>query len=94
MNPVEAAVSLQPLVRDFADQNEAQRHLAPEIARAFCQHGLYRIAAPEDAYGSAHDPITQMRTSDLFCGFGYGRRHRHGLTHDRRLRLEPCDFSL
>ena len=67
MNPVEAAISLQPLVREFADQNEAQRHLAPEVAKAFYEHGLYRIAAPEDAYGSAQDPLTQMQTSEAIA---------------------------
>ena len=67
VNPVEAAVSLQSLVREHADQNEAQRHLAPEIAQAYCKHGLYRIAAPEDAYGSAQDPITQMQTIEAIA---------------------------
>ncbi|NKB98403.1 MAG: hypothetical protein GKR90_07915 [Pseudomonadales bacterium] len=61
-DPVQVAESLQPLVRKYADVGEAQRHLAPEVAQAFCKHGLYRIAAPEDAYGSAHSPLTQVRT--------------------------------
>lgn len=67
MNPVAAARELQPLVREYADQNEAQRHLAPEIASAFCEHGLYRIAAPSDALGSAHDPITQIQTIEAIA---------------------------
>jgi indole-3-acetate monooxygenase len=62
MDPVQTAESLQPLVREFADIGERQRHLAPEVAQAFCAHGLYRIAAPEDAYGTAHSPLTQVRT--------------------------------
>lgn len=61
-DPVASAESLQPLVREYADVNESQRHLAPEVAAAFAESGLYRIAAPEDAHGSAQDPLTQVRT--------------------------------
>ena len=67
INPIDAARELHPLVRKYADQNEAQRHLAPEVANAFCEAGLYRIAAPIDAFGSAHDPITQVRTIETIA---------------------------
>ena len=67
MDPVTTAISLQPLVREHADQSEAQRYLAAEVAQAFCTHGLYRIAAPEDAYGTAQDPLTQVRTIEAIA---------------------------
>ncbi|MEM9622165.1 MAG: acyl-CoA dehydrogenase family protein [Pseudomonadota bacterium] len=60
--PVEQAQQLQELVRAHADQSEQQRHLAAPVAEAFARHGLYRIAAPEDALGSAADPLTQVET--------------------------------
>ena len=62
VNPVETARSLQPLVREHADESEAQRHLASPIAEAFAASGLYRIAAPAEAYGSAQPPLTQIET--------------------------------
>lgn len=61
-DPVAIARSLQPLVREYADVNESQRHLAPEVAAAFAESGLYRIAAPEDAHGSAQNPLAQVQT--------------------------------
>ena len=61
-DPVAIAKSLQPLVRQYADVNETQRYLAPEVAAAFAEGGLYRIAAPEDAHGTAQDPLTQVQT--------------------------------
>lgn len=61
-DPVALARSLQPLVREHADQSESQRHLAREVAEAFAQSGLYRIAAPHDSFGSEHPPLTQIET--------------------------------
>ena len=62
VDPVEIARSLQPLVRQHADESEAQRHLASPIAEAFAASGLYRIAAPPEAFGTAHPPLTQVET--------------------------------
>ena len=67
LGPVATARSLQPLVREYADISESQRHLSPEVARAFAENGLYRIAAPEDAFGSAHDPLTQIHTIEAIA---------------------------
>ena len=57
---VDRARALQPLVQEFADVSEAQRHLASEVADAFSEAGLYRVAAPEDFYGAAQPPREQI----------------------------------
>jgi len=62
MTPIEQARELQDLVRMHADASEAQRHLHVEVAQAFAQSGLYRIAAPKDMFGHEHDPLTQVET--------------------------------
>jgi alkylation response protein AidB-like acyl-CoA dehydrogenase len=57
---IEKARALQALVRTHADANEAQRHLQAEVAQAFSAAGLYRIAAPEDTFGSEQTPQEQL----------------------------------
>jgi alkylation response protein AidB-like acyl-CoA dehydrogenase len=64
---VERAIALQPLVRTHADTSEAQRHLQAEVAQAFAQEGLYRIAAPQEWHGSAQDPLTQVETIEAIA---------------------------
>lgn len=54
------ATALQPLVRAHADANEAERRLVPEIAAAFSEAGLYRVAAPQDCFGSERPPLEQI----------------------------------
>ena len=60
--PQERAKGLLGLVRQHADASEDQRHLMGEVAQAFAQEGLFRIAAPVDFFGSEQDPITQIET--------------------------------
>ena len=60
--PLEKAKGLLGLVREHADESETQRYLKSEVARAFAQKGLYRIAAPLDFLGSEEDPVTQIET--------------------------------
>ena len=60
--PQERAKGLLGLVREHADESESQRHLKGEVARAFAQEGLFRIAAPVDFFGSEEDPVTQIET--------------------------------
>ncbi len=67
ISPVEKARELQGLVRQYADRNEAQRHLSAEVAQAFAEHGLYRIAAPKDVLGSEMDPLTQVETIEAIA---------------------------
>lgn len=66
-NPLETAISLQPLVRAHADASEAQRHLSSEVAQAFAEAGLYRIAAPRDSLGSEHTPATQVEVIEAIA---------------------------
>ena len=60
--PQERAKGLLGLVREHADESESQRHLKGEVATAFAQEGLFRIAAPVDFFGSEEDPVTQIET--------------------------------
>ena len=60
--PLEKAKGLLRLVREHADESETQRYLKSEVARAFAQKGLFRIAAPLDFFGSEADPVTQIET--------------------------------
>ena len=60
--PQERAKGLLGLVREHADESESQRHLKGEVAIAFAQEGLFRIAAPVDFFGSEEDPVTQIET--------------------------------
>ena len=60
--PQERAKDLLGLIREHADESESQRHLKGEVAIAFAQEGLFRIAAPVDFFGSEEDPVTQIET--------------------------------
>lgn len=64
---VERARNLHDLVRAHADESEAQRHLAAEVAREFAAQGLYRIAAPADCFGSEESPQTQIETIETIA---------------------------
>ncbi len=67
--PLERARSLEALVRQHADASERQRHLHADVARAFAETGLYRIAAPQDCFGGEADPCTQIATIEVVSGF-------------------------
>ena len=58
---VAKAEALAPLIRQHADQAERDRHLPAEVATAFAQAGLYRIAATPDIHGADASPMTQIR---------------------------------
>ena len=58
---VAKAEALAPLIREHADQAERERHLPAEVATAFAQAGLYRIAATPDIHGADASPMTQIR---------------------------------
>lgn len=66
-NLLETAISLQPLVRAHADASEAQRHLSREVAQAFAEAGLYRIAGPRDSLGSEQTPATQVEVIEAIA---------------------------
>ncbi len=61
MDVVEIARTLQPLVREHADQSERDRRLAPPVLRALAGSGLFRMAAPAIYGGLEVDPISMIR---------------------------------
>jgi alkylation response protein AidB-like acyl-CoA dehydrogenase len=68
-DPVTRAKSLESLVRKHADQADADRRLPRQVAHAFAENGLYRIAAPESYSGEEADPITQIETIEAVSRF-------------------------
>src|SRR5689334_3118672 len=46
LSPIETARALQPLVREHADQAEAQGYVSEVVVRALAEAGLYRLCAP------------------------------------------------
>lgn len=57
---VKAARSLEPLIRENANQAEASRRLPQTVATAFAKQGLYRLGAPKELHGADADPATQI----------------------------------
>lgn len=57
----ERARSLQPLVREAADEAERERRLPARVAEAMAKEGLYRVAAPAAIQGGAIAPEQQIR---------------------------------
>src|SRR4051794_10896130 len=56
MDVVGLARSLQPVVREHADEAERRRQLAPPVLRALAEAGLFRMAAPAVYGGLEVDP--------------------------------------
>ena len=46
LSPIETAEALQTLVREHADEAEAQGHVSETVVRALAEAGLYRLCAP------------------------------------------------
>ena len=61
MDVVEIARSLQPLVRDYADQAERERRLASPVLDAIARSGLFRMGAPAVYGGLEVDPCSMIR---------------------------------
>jgi alkylation response protein AidB-like acyl-CoA dehydrogenase len=61
MDIVEAARSLQPLVRAHADEAERNRRLSDPVRIAMAEAGLFRIAAPAVYGGLEVDPIAMIQ---------------------------------
>jgi alkylation response protein AidB-like acyl-CoA dehydrogenase len=61
MDVVDVARSLQPLVREHADQAERERRLAPPVLSALADSGLFRMAAPAVYGGLEVDPGSMIR---------------------------------
>jgi len=60
--PVAAARSLRPLVLEWADHAERDRHLPAPVAQAMAAAGLYRVAAPAHYHGTEQSPRVQIET--------------------------------
>jgi alkylation response protein AidB-like acyl-CoA dehydrogenase len=52
---------LSGLIRDHADEAEANRYLSQDVAQAMAEAGLYRVAAPRSIGGGEVHPSTQIR---------------------------------
>lgn len=57
---VERAFELQPLVREYADQAEAERRLPQPVATALAKAGLHRLGAPPAYDGADASPRHQV----------------------------------
>ena len=68
-DPVTRARSLESLVRNFADEADAECRLPAPVAKAFAENGLYRIAAPRSYSGEEADPLTQIETIEAISYF-------------------------
>jgi alkylation response protein AidB-like acyl-CoA dehydrogenase len=69
LSPVDRALSLESLVREHADSADEHRRLPKEVAVAFAENGLYRIAAPKIFSGEESDPMTQIETIEAISRF-------------------------
>ncbi len=58
--PIERARALVPMLREFADQAERERHLPAAAAEAMARAGLYRVAAPRRVGGAECEPAEQI----------------------------------
>ena len=61
LSPIETANALQALVREHADEAEAQGYVAEPVVRTLARAGLYRLCAPAVFGGVEADPITTIK---------------------------------
>jgi len=55
---LERVQQIAPVVREYADQGEQQRHLADPIIEAIREAGLYQMLVPRELGGLQVDPLT------------------------------------
>lgn len=60
MNILDTARELAPLVRDAAEESERGRHLAPHVAKALKEAGIFRMAIPRALGGLECDSETMF----------------------------------
>jgi len=58
---VDDVIALAPLIRESAEDMEAQRHLSEPVVAALRQAGVFRMATPRAYGGPEHEPTTQVR---------------------------------
>jgi alkylation response protein AidB-like acyl-CoA dehydrogenase len=61
VSAIETATGLRALVREHADEAEAQRFVPDVVVRALAGAGLYRLCAPAVFGGGEADPITTIK---------------------------------
>src|SRR5262245_18113501 len=57
---LDTARSLAPTLREFAEQSERERRLAPGAAKALREAGMFRMCRPKALGGLAADPLTVL----------------------------------
>ncbi|HRC62860.1 MAG TPA: acyl-CoA dehydrogenase family protein, partial [Dehalococcoidia bacterium] len=60
-DPVEAARSLQPSIREAADRIEELRRLPPDLVEAMRSAGLFHMLIPQSIGGKEADPVAAAR---------------------------------
>ncbi len=68
---VQAAASLQPILREYREQIEAEQRLPTPLVEKLRDGGLYRMVIPRSLGGLQVDPITYTRAVELLaegCG--------------------------
>lgn len=58
---IDAAIALQPLIRERADDIERDRQLPSDVVEAIREAGLFHLTLPEDLGGVGADPVTAAR---------------------------------
>src|SRR5687767_13262662 len=57
---LDAARALAPTLREYAEQSERERRLAPASAKALRAAGMFRMCRPKALGGLAADPLTVL----------------------------------
>ena len=64
---VQAAVSLQPVIRKYHDELERDQRLPKSLVDQFHAAGFYRMLRPRELGGLARDPLTYLRVVELLA---------------------------
>src|SRR2546430_15513222 len=64
------AAALQPVVRDYQDENERERRIAKPVVQRLRTAGLYRMVVPQQIGGVEGHPLTLLPAAALIAGAG------------------------
>src|SRR2546425_13372119 len=64
------AAALQPVVRDYQDENERERRIAKPVVERLRTAGLYRMVVPQQIGGLEVGLLTFLRAAELVAGGG------------------------
>jgi alkylation response protein AidB-like acyl-CoA dehydrogenase len=73
--PESIVAQVAPVIRQYADQGERDRRLAPEVVDAMLDAGVFRAWVPQALGGLEMDPVSAMR---LFEGIAHAGGPRPG----------------